>query len=94
MVEGLREIGMSCFEPKGAFYAFPSINDIVTDTDISFTAEEFAQNLLMEEKVVVIPGNVFGASGGGFIRCAYAVSQREIKEALERIGRFLERHKA
>ena len=94
MVEGLREIGMSCFEPKGAFYAFPSINDIATDTDISFTVEEFAQNLLMEEKVVVIPGNVFGASGEGFIRCAYAVSQREIKEALGRIGRFLERHKA
>ncbi len=86
MVEGLREIGLSCFEPKGAFYTFPSI------VSTGLTSEEFAKRLLLEEKVVVIPGSVFGACGEGFIRCAYAVSQYEIKEVLERMRRFLERH--
>ena len=85
MVEGLREIGLSCFEPKGAFYTFPSIENT------GLTSDEFATRLLMEEKVVVIPGSVFGACGEGFIRCSYAVSQYELKEALDRIGRFLER---
>ncbi|MEA1957282.1 MAG: aminotransferase class I/II-fold pyridoxal phosphate-dependent enzyme [Euryarchaeota archaeon] len=87
MVEGLREIGLSCFEPKGAFYTFPSIENT------GLTSEEFAKRLLLEEKVVVIPGSVFGASGEGFVRCSYAVSQYEIKEALKRMGRFLERHR-
>ncbi len=86
MVEGLKEIGLSCFEPKGAFYTFPSIENT------GLTSEEFAKKLLLEEKVVVIPGSVFGACGEGFIRCAYAVSQYEIKEALERVGRFMDRH--
>jgi len=83
MVAGLRELGLSCFEPKGAFYTFPSIEDT------GLTSEEFAERLLMEEKVVVIPGSVFGDCGEGFIRCSYAVSQYELKEALERMGRFL-----
>jgi aminotransferase len=83
MVDGLRNIGLECFEPKGAFYTFPSIQTT------GLTSEEFAKRLLLEEKVVVIPGSVFGACGEGFIRCSYAVSQYEIKEALERIGRFL-----
>ncbi|NMX22130.1 pyridoxal phosphate-dependent aminotransferase [ANME-1 cluster archaeon GoMg4] len=83
MVEGLRNIGLECFEPKGAFYTFPSIQNT------GLTSEEFAKRLLLEEKVVVIPGSVFGACGEGFVRCSYAVSQYEIKEALERIGRFL-----
>jgi len=87
MVEGLREIGLSCFEPKGAFYTFPSIENT------GLTSEEFAKRLLLEEKVVVIPGSVFGASGEGFVRCSYAVSQYEIKEALKRMGRFLEGHR-
>jgi aminotransferase len=87
MVDGFRELELSCFEPKGAFYTFPSIETT------GLSSEEFASRLLMEEKVVVIPGNVFGACGEGHLRCAYAVSQREIKEALERIGRFLERLK-
>lgn len=87
MVEGLNEIGLSCFEPKGAFYTFPSIRD----TGTGLTAEEFAKKLLLDEKVVVIPGSVFGACGEGFLRCAYAVSQQEIREALERIERFLSR---
>ncbi len=86
MVEGLRNIGLECFEPKGAFYTFPSIQNT------GLTSEEFAKRLLLEEKVVVIPGSVFGACGEGFVRCSYAVSQYEIKEALERIGRFLDRH--
>ena len=85
MVEGLREIGLSCFEPKGAFYTFPSIENT------GLTSDEFATRLLMEEKVVVIPGSVFGACGEGFIRCSYAVSQYELKEALDRMERFLER---
>jgi len=87
MVEGLGEIGLSCFEPKGAFYTFPSIENT------GLTSEEFAKLLLLDEKVVVIPGTVFGACGEGFVRCAYAVSQYEIKEALERMSRFLERHR-
>ena len=87
MVEGLREIGLSCFEPKGAFYTFPSIEST------GLTSEEFAKRLLLDEKVVVIPGSVFGASGEGFVRCSYAVSQYEIKEALKRMGRFLEGHR-
>ncbi|MCD6456711.1 MAG: aminotransferase class I/II-fold pyridoxal phosphate-dependent enzyme [Methanophagales archaeon] len=88
MVEGLREIGLSCFEPKGAFYTFPSIENTGFKT-----SEAFAKRLLLEEKVVVIPGSVFGASGERFVRCSYAVSQYEIKEALERMGRFLEGHR-
>jgi aminotransferase len=88
MVEGLREIGLSCFEPKGAFYTFPSIQNTGFKT-----SEEFAKRLLLEEKVVVIPGSVFGASGEGFVRCSYAVSQYEIKEALKRMGWFLEGHR-
>lgn len=87
MVEGLREIGLSCFEPKGAFYTFPSVENT------GLTSEEFAKRLLLEEKVVVIPGSVFGACGEGFVRCSYAVSQYELKEALERMGRFLEGHR-
>ena len=86
MVEGLREIGLSCFEPKGAFYTFPSVENT------GLTSEEFAKRLLLEAKVVVIPGSVFGACGEGFIRCSYAVSQYEIKEALERMGRFLDNY--
>jgi len=87
MVDELNNLGLECFEPKGAFYAFPSIETT------GLTSEEFARRLLMEEKVVVIPGSVFGSCGEGFVRCAYAVSQYEIKEALERIERFLGRHK-
>jgi aminotransferase len=83
MVNGLNTLGMSCFKPKGAFYTFPSIKST------GLTSEEFAKQLLFDEKVVVIPGSVFGACGEGFVRCSYAVSQYELKEALERIGEFL-----
>ncbi len=87
MVKGLNKIGLSCFEPKGAFYAFPSIKGT------GLTSEEFAEKLLMEEKVAVIPGDAFGQCGEGYIRCCYATSLAEIEEALTRMGRFVERHR-
>jgi aminotransferase len=87
MVNGLRKIGLSCFEPKGAFYAFPSIKST------GMSSEEFAEKLLMEEKVAVVPGTAFGKCGEGYVRCCYATSLKEIEEALDRIKRFLERHK-
>jgi len=87
MVKGLCEIGLSCFEPRGAFYAFPSIKST------SMTSDEFAEKLLVEEKVAVVPGNAFGNCGEGYIRCCYATSLPEIEEALERIRRFVENHR-
>jgi len=86
-VKGLREIGLSCFEPQGAFYSFPSIQ--IT----GLSSEEFCQRLLAEEKVAAIPGNAFGSFGEGFIRCCYAASVRNLEEALERMGRFINRYK-
>lgn len=83
MVNGLRQLGLDCFEPKGSFYAFPSIEKT------GLSSEEFAEKLLLEEKVAVVPGNAFGQSGEGFIRCCYAASVANINEALERMGRFL-----
>jgi aminotransferase len=87
MVKGFRDIGLSCFEPKGAFYAFPSIK--IT----GMTSEEFAEKLLMEEKVAVIPGSAFGQCGEGYIRCCYATSLPEIEEALKRMGRFVQKYR-
>ena len=86
IVDGFRNMGLSCFEPLGAFYAFPSIKSL------GMTSEEFATKLLEEEKVAVVPGTAFGASGEGFIRCSYAYSINNIEEALSRISRFVERH--
>ncbi len=86
IVQGLRDIGLPCFEPKGAFYAFPSIK--VT----GMTSEEFAEALLTEEKVAVVPGSAFGQAGEGYIRCCYATSMEDIREALTRIERFVRRH--
>ena len=86
MVKGLNEIGLPCLMPKGAFYTFPSIKST------GLTSEEFAEGLLREEKVAVVPGTAFGLSGEGHVRCCYAVSVGEIEEALERIGRFVKRH--
>ncbi|HJX69811.1 MAG TPA: aminotransferase class I/II-fold pyridoxal phosphate-dependent enzyme [Dehalococcoidia bacterium] len=87
IVKGLNEIGLICFEPKGAFYAFPS----VAITGLS--SEEFAEKLLFEERVAVVPGSAFGQCGEGYVRCCYATSMGEIEEALKRIGRFVERYK-
>lgn len=86
IVPGLNKIGLPTFEPKGAFYAFPNI------TGTGMDDETFAQKLLDEEKVAVVPGSSFGAGGEGFVRCSYATSYEKIEEALFRIGRFVERH--
>jgi aminotransferase len=85
MLEGFRRLGLECFEPRGAFYVFPSI------ARTGLTSEAFAERLLHEERVAVVPGSAFGEQGEGHIRCCYATSLSEIDEALRRIGRFLER---
>ncbi len=87
LVDGFRKMGLSCFEPEGAFYVFPNISSL------GYSSEEFAQKLLEEEKVAVVPGNAFGQSGEGFVRCSYAYSIKNIEEAIRRIARFVERHK-
>ncbi|HEY9793890.1 MAG TPA: aminotransferase class I/II-fold pyridoxal phosphate-dependent enzyme [Candidatus Obscuribacterales bacterium] len=83
IVQGLNEIGLPCHMPDGAFYAFPSIEPT------GLTAEEFAERLLFEEKVAVVPGTAFGAGGEGHIRCSYATSISNIETALLRIQRFV-----
>ncbi|XWN51359.1 aminotransferase [Anoxybacillus flavithermus] len=84
-VQSLNEIGLTCHMPGGAFYAFPSIQST------GMTSEQFAERLLLEEKVAVVPGHVFGASGEGYIRCSYASSLEQLQEAIRRMKRFLER---
>jgi len=86
IVDGFRKMGLDCFEPLGAFYAFPSIKKT------GLSSEEFCEKLLYEEKVAVVPGNAFGSSGEGFIRCSYAYSIKNINEALSRIERFVKKH--
>jgi len=83
VVKGFRDIGLSCHEPYGTFYAFPSIEST------GLTSEEFATRLLAEQKVAAVPGNVFGLGGEGFVRCSYATSVSLLTEALERIDRFV-----
>ena len=87
IVDGFRAMGLSCFEPLGAFYVFPCIKST------GMTSEEFCNRLLQEEHVAVVPGNAFGASGEGFVRCSYAYSIENIEEALVRIGRFVEKYR-
>ena len=87
IVDGFRNMGLSCFEPLGAFYVFPCIKSL------GMSSEEFANKLIMEEKVAVVPGNAFGESGEGFIRCSYAYSIDSIDEALKRIARFVEKYR-
>lgn len=82
-VKGLCEVGLDCPEPGGAFYAFPSISST------GLTSQEFAERLLYDEHVAVVPGDVFGASGEGYVRCCYATALSELEEALVRIERFL-----
>jgi len=86
IVDGLNSIGLTCFEPKGAFYAFPSI-EITGMSD-----EEFSERLIMEEKVACVPGSAFGQSGAGHVRCSYATAYEQIEQALERLARFAQRH--
>jgi aminotransferase len=87
IVSGLNQIGLACHEPKGAFYAFPSVQTT------GLTSEEFTEKLLLEERVVVMPGNLFGQQGEGFVRCCYATALPDIEEALRRMARFVERHR-
>ncbi|MBN1134400.1 MAG: aminotransferase class I/II-fold pyridoxal phosphate-dependent enzyme [Methanosarcinaceae archaeon] len=87
IVSGLNKIGLDCLEPKGAFYAFPSIKNT------GLTSEEFAEKLLNDQKVAAVPGTAFGNAGRGFLRCAYAASQENIRTALDRIGEFVEKLK-
>jgi aminotransferase len=86
IVDGFNDIGMTCFEPRGAFYAFPSIQLS------GMTDEAFCDALLREEQVAVVPGSAFGASGAGFVRASYTNTYDNIETALERMRRFMQRH--
>ena len=86
IVNGLNKLGLKTFEPHGAFYAFPSVAASGMDD------ETFAETLLREEHVAVVPGNAFGPGGEGFVRCCYATAYEEIEEALQRMERFMNRH--
>ena len=85
LMNALKELNLPCFEPYGAFYVFPNISEI------GMTSEEFATQLVLEEKVAVVPGSAFGDSGEGFIRISYAYSIEELREAFLRVGHFIER---
>lgn len=84
IVNGLRNIGLACHEPKGAFYAFPDIRST------GLSSEAFAEGLLTNGKVAIVPGNVFGMGGEGFIRCSYATSIEQIERALERMHQYIQ----
>jgi aminotransferase len=86
IVDGMNELGLPTFEPRGAFYAFPKISVSGMDDDT------FAMKLLDEERVAVVPGTAFGAGGEGFVRCSYATAYEKIEEALLRVERFMHRH--
>jgi aminotransferase len=86
MYKKFNEIGLPCPEPKGAFYCFPSIKNT------GLSSDEFATQLLFEEKVAVVPGDAFGEYGEGYIRCCYATSLNEIEDAIGRIGNFIKNH--
>ena len=88
LVDGLNELGLATFEPRGAFYAFPRI------ASTGLTADEFTERLLTEERVAVVPGDAFGPSGAGHVRMCYATSYELLEEALRRIGRFVMRVRA
>ena len=83
-MEGFRRLGLSCFEPLGAFYTFPCIKST------GLTSEQFCDRFLAAEKVAVIPGSAFGPGGEGYVRATYAASMHDLGEALERLERFLD----
>ncbi|EES51292.1 aminotransferase class I/II-fold pyridoxal phosphate-dependent enzyme [Clostridium botulinum] len=85
LVDGFRKMGLDCFEPLGAFYVFPSIKST------GMTSDEFCEQLLINEKVLTVPGNAFGDCGEGFIRACYASSMDNIMEALKRVERFIDK---
>ena len=86
IVDGFNDMGLTCFEPRGAFYAFPNI-EITGMSD-----EDFCETLLREEQVAVVPGSAFGASGSGFVRASYTNSTENIETALERMRHFMRHH--
>ncbi|HZC05577.1 MAG TPA: aminotransferase class I/II-fold pyridoxal phosphate-dependent enzyme [Ktedonobacterales bacterium] len=86
MVAGFNSIGLTSHEPRGAFYVFPSI------AATGLTSDEFAERLLVEEQVAVVPGTAFGAAGEGFVRCTYCTAQDKLEQAIERMGRFVRVH--
>ena len=88
LLNGFRKMGLECFEPLGAFYIFPSIKSI------GITSDEFCEQLLLSEKVLVVPGNAFGECGEGFIRVCYASSMEDIIEALKRMEKFINKLKS
>jgi len=87
LVEGFREMGLECFEPLGALYVFPCIKST------GLTSDEFCEKLLIEEKVLAVPGNAFGECGEGFIRACYASSTEDLIEAVKRIKKFVQKYK-
>jgi aminotransferase len=86
IVGGFNTLGLDCFEPRGAFYAFPSI------AASGMSSEDFSMTLLREEEVAVVPGEAFGPSGSGYVRASYATAYEKIEEALNRIESFMRRH--
>jgi aminotransferase len=86
MVAGLNAVGLTCYQPGGAFYAFPDV------TVTGLTSDEFAEKLLFEERVAVVPGNAFGAAGEGYVRCTYCTARDKIEEAILRMGQFVQRY--
>ena len=87
IVQGLKDAGLDCFTPYGAFYAFPCIKST------GMTSEEFCEKLLLEKHVAIVPGNAFGKCGEGFVRISYAASLEDIKEAMKLVKEFVEEHK-
>ncbi len=87
IVDGMRAAGLPTFEPEGAFYCFPDIRST------GLTSEEFAQKLLEEERVAVVPGDAFGPSGAGYVRCSYATALDKVEEAVARITRFARKYR-
>ena len=83
LMHRFQEMGLTCFEPFGAFYAFPCIREF------GMSSDEFATRMLQEEKVVVVPGTAFGECGEGFLRISYAYSLEKLEEALNRMERFI-----
>ncbi len=86
IVDGFNSLGLDCFEPRGAFYAFPSI------VASGMSSDDFAMRLLDEEEVAVVPGDAFGPSGAGFVRASYATAYEKLEEALNRFESFMRRH--
>ena len=86
MLRAFEEMGLDCFEPKGAFYCFPSIEST------GLTSEAFCVQLLEEEKVICVPGSAFGTSGEGHVRCCYATDVNQMQEAFKRMSAFVRRH--